>query len=268
MLAHRLARAADDGCGWFLNATDAKVLTTSLAQAERQEKTERGELIGSAAAASGEKPDPGDDQALASAALTRLREAERPWVVVLDNCDSDPGTPGLAELVPQPHQPGQFVIITTKHSGWLEHARQQGWQPRELPWLAEGDLDELSLPRGLDKAVGGRPLIAQALAALHRDVGLPESTSDDGPGLVWDLLSAAQRTAPEVIALARLLAWCPPEPTDAPRLIAASGLDAASRATSTLEALRFVIPSGPATVDGSHAIQMHRLFAAAVRTST
>jgi hypothetical protein len=268
MLGHRLARAADNGCGWFLNATDTKALTTSLAQAERQEKTERGELVGSAAAAIGEKPDPGDDQALASAALTRLREAERPWVVVLDNCDSDPGTLGLAELVPQPHQPGQFVIITTKHSGWLEHARQQGWQPWELPWLEESDLDELSLPRGLDKAVRGRPLIAQALAALHSGVGLPESAGDDGPGLVWDLLSAAQRTAPEVIALARLLAWCPPEPTDAPGLLAAAGLDASSDAISTLEALRFVTPSGPAAVDGSRAIQMHRLFAAAVRTST
>jgi hypothetical protein len=269
MLAQRLAVAADNGCGWFLNATDAKVLTTSLAQAERQEKTERGELIGrGVAAASGEKPDPGDDQALASAALTRLREAERPWVVVLDNCDSDPSTPGLAELVPQPHQSGQFVIITTTHPRWLEHARQQGWQPRELPWLDEGDLDELSLPRGLDKAVAGRPLIAQALAALRSDAGLPESAGDDGPGLVWNLLSAAQRSAPEVIALARLLAWSPPEPTDAPRLIAASGLDASSGATSTLEALRFVTPSGPATVGESRAIQMHRLFAEAVRTST
>jgi hypothetical protein len=268
MLAHRLARAADNGCGWFLNATDAKILTTSLAQAERQEKSERGELIGGEVAATGEKPDPGDDRALASAALSRLREAERPWVVVLDNCDSGPDTPGLVELVPQPHQPGQFVIITTKHPDWLEHARQHGWQPCRLPRLEEGDLDELSLPRGLDDAVAGRPLIAQALAALRGNgVDLPDTAADDGPDLVWDLLRASHRTTRDVIALAQLLAWAPPEPANVPSLLKAAGLDEASTAVAVLEAFRFVIPSVAQTSDRSRAIQMHRLFAAAVRES-
>ncbi len=268
MLAHRLARAADNGCGWFLNATDAKILTTSLAQAERQEKSERGELIGGETPETGEKPDPGDDRALASAALSRLREAERPWVVVLDNCDSGPSTPGLAELVPQPHHAGQFVIVTTTDPGWLEHARKLGWQPWEVPLLQESDLDNLSLPRGLDNAVSGRPLIAQALAALRSNgTELPDSAAEDGPDLVWDLVRTSSHAAPDVIMLAQLLAWAPPESMDVPSLLKVAGLDDSS-AAAWLEALRFVIPSVAATADRNLAIQMHRLFATVVRSWT
>ena len=269
MLAHRLAKAADNGCGWFLTATDAKTLTTSLAQAERQEKSERGELIGGETGAAGEKPDPGDDQALASAALSRLREAERPWVVVLDNCDSAPDATGLAELIPQPRHAGQFVIITSKDPDWLEHARQPGWQPWAVPPLREGDLDELSLPRGLDNAVSGRPLIAQALAALCRDgTELPDSAAEDGPKLVWRLIRTSPHNAPDVVALAQLLAWAPPEPTDVPSLLKVAGLADSSAAAARLEALHFVIPSIATTADRNRAIQMHRLFAAAVRSWT
>src|ERR1035437_7127432 len=140
---------------------------------------------------------------------------------------------------------------------WISSRCRGGWT---RPWRA-GRLSHRPWSR-----------CAAAAACPHRQgaigAGLPGSAGDDGAGLVWNLLAAAQRSAPEVIALARLLAWSPPEPADAPRLIAASGLDASSGATSPLEALRFVTPSGPATVGGSRAIQMHRLFAEAVRTST
>jgi hypothetical protein len=268
MLAHRLAEGADNGCGWFLNATDAKMLTTSLAQAEREEKAERGELAGAGAGTRGEKPDPGDDRALAAAALERLREAERPWVVVLDNCDGDPGAPGLAELVPQPRQPGQFVIITTKDPGWLEYAGQHGWQAIQLPLLTRDDLDGLGLPRGLDDAIAGTPLIAQALAALRdRGTDLPESAGRNGPGLVWNLLRTSQRS-PRVSTLAQLLAWCPPEPMDVPRLLAVAGLDARCTADRELAALRFATPASSVAGQASQAIQMHRLLAAAVREWT
>lgn len=99
MLAHRLAVGADNGCGWFLNATDAKELRRSLAQAERGEH----ELAGERPRPGGEKLDAFDEQAFAAAALGRLRATDRPWVVVVDNCDSSPGTPGLADLLPRPH---------------------------------------------------------------------------------------------------------------------------------------------------------------------
>jgi len=264
MLAHRLAEGADNGCGWFLNATDAKMLTTSLAQAEREEKAERGEQAGARA----EKADPGDDRALAAAALDRLREAERPWVVVLDNCDSAPDARGLAELVPQPRLAGQFVIITTKHPGWLEYAGQHGWQARKLPSLTRDDLDDLALPRGLGDAIAGRPLIAQALAGFRdRGTELPESAGPDGPGLVWDLLRTSQRS-PQVITLAQLLAWCPPEPMDVLKLLAVAGFDASCTAARELAALRFATPAGAVDGQGNQAVQLHRLLSAAVRDWT
>jgi hypothetical protein len=271
MLAHHLATGADSGCGWFLNATDAKVLTTSLAQAENEEKAQRGERPGTR----GAPADPADDRALASAALDRLSEAERPWVVVLDNCESSPDASGLAGLVPQPHAPGQFVIITTTRASWVEYARRRGWRCEEMPGLTEEDLvKQLRLPGGLEDAIAGRPLVAGALASL-RDYGceLPESAGEDGPALVWDLLRTS-RCVPEGIRLAQSLAWCPPEPVDVSRLMAAAGLDPASAAYRALAALRFVTPVTGQVVQGKHegrpaeAVQMHRLFASAVREWT
>jgi len=257
MLARRLAAAADHNCGWFLNATDDKVLTRSLAQAERREKAEE----------EGGVADAAEDRASASAALSRLRDAERPWVVVLDNCDGPPDHRGLRELIPQPRNPGQFVIITTKHEGWREQAQRSGWLEKELPSLERKDLEGLHLPPGLDTAVAGLPLIAQALAALgERDgVLLPEDTALAGPDLVWDLLRASPRASSDVIALARMLAWCPPEFTDVEVLLALTGSPGGSEAGQRLADVRFVTPD-PA--EEGLAVEMHRLFAAAVRSQT
>lgn len=270
MLAHRLAVAADHGCGWFLNATDVKSLTASLARAERQEKELRGEQA--AGGASGEKPDPGEDRALASAALDRLRDAERPWVVVLDNCDAAPETAGLQELIPAAHRAGQTVIITTTDRRWESHAKSRGWLFRQLSALDAEDLGGLGLPPGLSDAVGGRPLIAQALAALQDNgADLPAQTDLDGPELVWDLLRSLPDADPDSTAIARILAWCPPEPMNAAALITVAGDDGkphpphATQAGHTLEQLHFAIPSFP---QSGTALLMHRLFAAAVREQT
>ena len=270
MLAHRLAVAADHGCGWFLTAPDVKSLTASLAMAERQEKELRG---GPAAArATGEKPDPGEDRALASAALDRLRHAERPWVVVLDNCDVNPASPGLGELLPVPHSPGQLVIITTIDERWEDHARSRAWIFERLRPLDPSDLDGLGLPPGFSDLVNGRPLIAQALAALQEaGAGLPDQADCGGPELVWDLVRTLAGSGPEVAAVARILAWCPPEPADATRLLTAAGYPAGAQAPEalaachTLDQRRFVTLSFP---DTGMAVQMHRLFAAAVRSQT
>ncbi len=256
MLARRLAAAADHNCGWFLNATDGKALTRSLAQAERQEKAE---------------PEGGadvtEDRASASAALSRLRDAERPWVVVLDNCDSPPDRRGLRELIPQPRNPGQFVIITTKHEGWQEQAQQSGWREKELPALEREDLKSLRLPPGLDTAVDGLPLIAQALAALGQREGatLPTDTTLAGPDLVWDLVRASPGASPDVVALARMLAWCPPEFTDVAALCELTGSQGGQESGQWLADVRFVNPD-PA--EEGLAVQMHRMLAAAVRCQT
>lgn len=278
MLAHRLAIAADHGCGWFLNATDDKVLTRSLAQAERQEKGLRD--AGSGAGRSGEKPDQGEDRALAASALDRLRDADRPWVVVLDNCDADPATaPGLQALLPMPRRSaGQVLIITTRHPNWAPFAHERGWQQIELPALGAEDLSSLGLPPGLGDAVDGRPLIAQALAALGSvgEADLPERADLDGPALVWDLVRASQAGSPDAIGLARLLAWCPPEPMNVAALELAAGIQRGSRSGEMLTRLRFVTgfmseaspvnsDAGPGEPETGDAIQMHRLFAAAVR---
>jgi hypothetical protein len=158
MLAHRLAAAADHGCGWFLNATDGKALSRSLAQAERQERGYR-EGIGDPAAI-GERLDESEDRALASWALSRLRETEHPWVVVLDNCDSAPGAAGLGGLIPRPRFAGQYVVITTTDAGWRQYGRTESpeWRFTELPPLRTADLESLGLPGGTAGAVAGHLL--------------------------------------------------------------------------------------------------------------
>jgi hypothetical protein len=266
MLAHRLAVAADHGCGWFLNATDGTVLTTSLALAERQEKNMRGGDPAGTGADS-EKPDPGEDRALASAALDRLRNAALPWVVVLDNCDQAAESPGLMGLIPRPSRPGQFVIITTTHEGWAEVAARRTWTSIRLPPLGGADISDLGLPAEAKAAVDGRPLIAQALAALRADGGVeyPEQAAADGAALVWQLLRTSQHAHPDVVAAARALAWCPPEAMDIAGLLSAAGIDTESPACDILAALRFATRSGP---DAGAAVQMHRRLAEAVRNQT
>jgi hypothetical protein len=284
MLAHRLAVAADNGCGWFLNATDTGELRRSLAQAERGERAPGGERPGP----DGEKADPGDDLAFAAAALDRLRASGRPWVVVADNCDSPPDTAGLTDLLPRPHAPGQVVIITTTHDGWLDYATSASHRVK-LQGLGNGDLRDLGLPAGLGEAVAGRPLIALALAALrdHGDVELPADSRRDGPSLVWDLLRGSPLAGADVVGMARLLAWLPPEPVPEFRLLKIGAWDTSPG--DILARLRFVTriaapapgqEAGEGTAaeetgedagqeaDGSQALLMHRLFAAAVREQT
>ena len=186
---------------------------------------------------------------------------------MLDNCDSAPDRRGLHGLIPRPRNAGQFVIITTTHEGWKEQARRSGWQEEGLPALDRKDLEVLGLPPGLDTAVAGRPLIAQALAALRERYGalLPGDTALAGPDLIWDLVRASPRASSEAMALARMLAWCPPEFTDVAALLALTGSPGGSGAGQWLADVRFVTP-GPA--EGGLAVQMHRLFAEAVRRQT
>lgn len=260
MLAHRLAVGADHGCGWFLNATDDKILTRSLAQAERQELSNRGDAPGTGV-------DAIDDRALASAALRRLGGSDEPWVVVLDNCDSRPGLPGLRELIPRPRTNGQFVIITTTHPEWREEATKSEWSSYELPPLGNEDFADLGLPSRTDGTVYDTPLVAQALVALREQAGiaLPKKTGTDGPALVWHLLRMSEHQRPVVGEVARLLAWCPADPVDPVVLGKIAGQDQGVGVAERLADLFFVSPSRG---DGQLAVQMHRLFAAAVRAQT
>jgi CHAT domain len=257
MLAHQLALGADNGCGWFLDATDPKALTASLARAQRREDQ------ADETTADGEKPDPGSDRAFASAALERLRGTRLPWVVVLDNCDLPPETPGLLELMPVPRHPGQVVIITTVNDDWIDAAARYDWQLEQLSPLAERDHDDL--PAGIQAAVAGRPLIARALSALeNRGAVLPGQTDLDGPELVWDLTRELPGQDPDVIATARSLAWCPPEPLNLASVLEAAGGHEPTTGEALLD-LRLVTPSDSGS---GTAVGMHRLFAQAIRTQT
>lgn len=264
MLANQLAVAADHGCGWFLNATDRPMLTRSLAQAERQEKGQRDERPALDVAV--EKPDATDDQAYASGALQRLRDAVRPWVVVLDNCDSDP-RPDLLARIPLPHSPGQFVIITTTNAKWGPAAEQRGWQVKDLPGLTGDDLEFLELPPDLDGAIDGRPLIAQVFARLDRPAAAETArrSEQDGPWVVWDLIRDGWAAQPSVLSVARLLAWSPRDAISVAALAALAGPAADQDAVGVLSGTRLADPS---SVAGEPALRMHGLFAAAVREQT
>jgi hypothetical protein len=187
--------------------------------------------------------------------------------VVLDNCDVPPGAPDLADRIPRPAHAGQVVIITTTCPDWEQYAEARDWLYCPLPALGEEDLSALGLPSSVAGAVAGRPLIAQALSALagygSGPAGWPEprhGAVDDGPELVWSLVRSVATEMPGVMTLARTLAWCPPEPLNAASVLATAGTTD-GLAAAPLDRMRFLTRSP----GSGGAIQMHRLFAQAVR---
>ena len=67
----------------------------------------------------------------------RLAAATRPWVIVVDNADGEPGK--IADLVPRPG-PGQLVIITSANREWEAYATGAGWEVIKLGLLHGSDL--------------------------------------------------------------------------------------------------------------------------------
>jgi hypothetical protein len=257
MIAHHMAAAADLGCGWMLNATDAEALRKSLARAQATEQSAQAEL-----------DDLVTSRALASEALRRLNTSEAPWVVVLDNCDCPPDEPGLRSLMPNPHRNGQLLIVTTAYqmtgdNGWRDYARREGWKYFEVPQLEQVDLDDLAIPAELHAAVDGRPLIAQVLSAVEaRTSRIPTSaTASTGPDLAWELMLNIFSADPAPLELARILAWCPSDPV--PFRPALERLAGPAAMAQPLIDLRFV---NLAQASGAPALQMHHLFGDAVRT--
>ena len=165
---------------------------------------------------------------------------------------------------------GQVVIVTTTCPDWEQYAKARDWRYCPLPALGEEDLTALGLPSSVAGAVAGRPLIAEALSALAGygggPAGWPEpprGAVDGGPDLVWSLVRSVAAEMPGVTALARTLAWCPPEPLNAASALAVAGTTD-RHAVGPLDRMRFLTRS-PGSGD---TIQMHRLFARAVREQT
>lgn len=280
LLAQRLAWGADNGCGWFLNATDAPTLRASLAAAEQAEIGQRPQEDSRA-----EQPNAAEVTQFAYAALARLNTATVPWVVVLDNCDESPTASGLRALIPQPSLPGQIVILTTRNEDWATAPDDWTFQP--VPTLGGKDLEELRLPADL-AAVAEDPLVAEPLAALvARGATLPQGGQRDPRELIWTLVRDVLGRGSQAVRLAELLAWLPPEPADVDT--APVGTDLLSRRTAAdeLVRLRFLSPVSrlgelmPPSVEASEVlssrldepdvaqqprlVQMHRMLADAIR---
>jgi hypothetical protein len=108
-LAAMLAREADEGSGWFLNASAQSTLTAALATAELAERGGSTDSLESA-----------DLTANANAARLRLKQSPGPWVVVLDNADLEPvQLPGLPEV---DVSRGQLLLVTTTEASWRSRA--------------------------------------------------------------------------------------------------------------------------------------------------
>jgi hypothetical protein len=258
LLAQRLAWQADNGCGWFLNATDVETLQASLAAAEQAETgrwTEGGDRA--------ERPDPTEVKQLAYAALSRLAAADVPWVVVLDNCDKAPDAPGLQALIPQPGSPGQIVIMTTREEGWS--GAPGDWTFTQVPALGTDDLGQLGLPQDA-VAIVRDPLVAEPLAELAtRGVAIPPDTRSDPHRLVWALVRDVLGAASPAVRLAELLAWLPPEPAGVAAAPAGAGPEALRQAAEELVRLRFLTPVSQSGRAETVRVRMHRMFADTIR---
>lgn len=278
LLAQRLAWRADNGCGWFLNATDAATLEASLAAAEQAERGQE-----PARNPNADQLDGTEKRQLAFAALARLRDAAVPWVVVLDNCDKPPSDQALRRLIPQPRQPGQVVILTTRDERWAMLGAE--WMYRPLTPLGPDDLDVLGLPAELTKRVT-EPLVAEPLAVLvEPGDNLPAADQDDPRTLTWTLVRNAVGRDSSAARLAELLAWMPPEPVDVDTAPVGADPDIRREAANQLVHFRFLTPvarqgEAPAPVeasevqtDGTRAhttqqprlVQLHRMFADTIR---
>lgn len=258
MLAHQVAQAADNGHGWFLNASDERTLIASLAAAERQERNQ----------IASDEQDAVEQRQLAGAALDRLRNAKLPWVVVIDNCDLAPDQ-APSDFFPVPVLPGQLLIITTQHADWEARAQEmtekvEPWGLfRSVPSVSKEELNFLRVPEHLYPFVDGRPLIAEAVLAAS-DTEIPCQLSgvpgDPGAALVW---SWFRQRYPSAVPLARSLAWAPSEPVR-PAAVRSKDDDAAE-AADQLIAARLVDGAGSGA---TQTVQMHRLFAEVIRETT
>jgi hypothetical protein len=279
LLAQRLALAADNGCGWFLDATDAPTLRASLASAEQAERGQWSEEGRRA-----EQPDGLEVTQLARAALARLNATDVPWVVVLDNCDGAPSA-DLRTWCPQPHRPRQIVIMTTRNEAWA--TAPDDWIFRPVPALGAEDLQELRLPAALI-GTAEDPLVAEPLAALAaRGVTVPETSQRSPQELVWTLIRDVLGSASPAVRLAELLAWLPPEPTDIDAAPVGTDVPSRRKAAEELVRLRFLTPvtrpketraiwleaseaassrpGGMEFTQQTPLVQLHRMFAEVIR---
>lgn len=259
MLARHLAATAPHGAGWFLNASDAKSLTSSLAYAH---------LAGRERVPGGVDEKNREEQA--DAALAALRIAPHAWIVVLDNADGDPGP--LRRLTPTPDPDRQqLVIITSVSKQWYE---QPDVRVIELEPLPERDIVAQIGHKRLAELAEGRPLLADAFARLLRVAGAKEiEEAIDrvteqgleaellGPAVVWDAIGHSTSFTTDQLRLAMNMAFLPPD--HQPLGVLETVNDSARQAVGELARwglLTLDEHSGEARV-----ARLHRLFGEAIR---
>ena len=265
LLALKAAEAADGGFGWFLSASSVNELVLNLAMTEALHV---GDLFDP------QSGDPNQLKAQAQMTLRRLANSRMPWVVVIDNADTDPTE--IVRWLPQPDpELGQKLIVTTTD---VDRASGDG-----LGWSASGLFDvtialtplgdELDyLPEALK--VRGRPLLSEAWEALEHSSGdsldqlgaeaatLPPEF--DGADVLWSL--ASRRLRKPALRAAEMMAWAPPDAINITMLAAASeastpeapGLDAVG-------AMEGIYGSGLAQPWWPGTARMHRSIGRAIR---
>ncbi|WP_146174036.1 ATP-binding protein [Saccharothrix carnea] len=254
VLANELARLADDGCGWFLDATDRSALTASLAEAELAQLG--GPAVG--------QLDSVDLVPFAEAARHRLETAPGPWVVVLDNADGSPDDLGR---LPVPNATlGQLLLITTTNPAWKARVESffslRPMADDEVRAAFDSEVDDR-----VRAALGGRALMIDASRRFgdttERNWWDGRSPGDvtTAPEQFWHAVSEAE---PDLMIrrVARAIAWLPPVPVGMRALGEALCADV-EEAVLQLDALGLV------TLDRrANTVLMHRLFRTAVRRHT
>ncbi len=258
-LARRVAGEVAQQCGWWIDASSAATLTSGLAAAE--------------AAESGRDPaavvESADVAADAARAWLRLRTAEGPWTVVLDNADGDPKDLGK---LPTPRSANQLLLVTTTNSAWRT---VPGVDVVDVPVLPDEDLQRQlgdHIPEPVWRALDGRPLLAAATVRFNRHTGkswwadrIPRGEQGGAPAQIWAAVRQYLGTDSEEAAVARAVGLLPPSriPVSALR----ERFPSAEQALTTLDSLGLleISENKRGMARSVRTAQMHRLFRAAIR---
>lgn len=250
-IARHLAENAKDGAAWFLDASDRKALSNSLAMAMFAEEPRSEQQV----------LDPPERKAMWETAYAHLREQKGPWLIVLDNADGDPAT--LRGLIPEPGQ-GQRLLVTTTNPGW--HLAP-GFQAHRLPEVEDGDLGRFADGPMAD-LIEGRPLLLDAFERLAANSSwngseTPATEADlpaelRGPAAFWSLLQADEGLGEAELRVAAFAAYLPANGQPVAVLEAL-----ASRSSDAIERL---VERGLLVRDlNAEEVRMHRLFGEAIR---
>jgi tetratricopeptide (TPR) repeat protein len=251
-IARHLAESAKDGAAWFLDASDRKALSNSLAQA----------MFGELPRSEQQQLDPPERKAMWETAYAYLRAKEGPWLIVLDNADGDPAT--LRGLVPEP-RPGQRLLVTTTNPSWR---LAPGYTPHDLPEVESGDFGRFS-EGPVAGLIEGRPLLLEAFERLAGNSGWdgsevpapPAGIAGElrGPAVFWSLLQGDDEFGDRERKVAALAAYLPAngQPVSALEELVPGSAPAIKR----------LIGCGLLASDANAGeVRMHRLFGEAIRT--